>query len=244
MRQEFPVGLLELLSIPGLRPDKVLKLYKTLGISSLAELEEAAREDKIQGVKGLGPALQAKILQGIEIRRTGEGRRHLHRAAALLRGAEDHLRRAHADLKRITPAGEFRRGCELVSDLSLVVETNGIAGSGITSGSQLAIHLTDTVHYGTTLLHATGSRAHVDKLKSLANDKGLLLDEGGLHRGRKIIARKAEQDIYEALGLPFIEPELREGQDEIALALKNRLPRLVTDADASGSECQFNVGFR
>ena len=61
-----------------------------------------------------------------------------------------------------------------------------------------------------------------------------LLDERGLHRGRKVIARKAEQDIYEALGLPFIEPELREGQDEIALALKNGLPRLVTDADIRG----------
>jgi DNA polymerase (family 10) len=135
MRQELPAGVLELLSIPGLRPEKVLKLHKTLGISSLAELEQAARADKIKSVKGLGPAFQ-----GIELGRSSKGKRHLHRAAALLHAAEDHLRRAHPDLKRIAPAGEFRRGCGLVSDLSLVVEAKGISGRGITSGSELTIH--------------------------------------------------------------------------------------------------------
>jgi DNA polymerase (family X) len=92
MRKEFPAGLLELLTIPGLRPDKVLKIYKTLGIASLAELEEAATADRLKSVKGLGAALQTKILHGLDMRRSGEGRRHLHRAAALLETAEAHLR--------------------------------------------------------------------------------------------------------------------------------------------------------
>ena len=122
MRKEVPAGVLEMLTVPGLRPEKVMKLYKELGITSLAALEEAAKADRLKGVKGLGPALQAKILQGIAIGREGEGRRHIHRAAALLESAEQRLRQSHPDLKRITPAGEFRRGCELVSDLSLVVE--------------------------------------------------------------------------------------------------------------------------
>jgi DNA polymerase (family X) len=233
MREEFPPGVLEMLSIPGLRPDRVLKLHKTLGVGSLAELEQAARENRLKSVKGLGPALQAKILQGINTLRGSEGKRHLHRGAALLRAAEDHLRREYPDLKRVTPAGEFRRGCELVSDLSLVAEAEGIAG-GIPSGSQLSIHLTDTAHYGITLLNATGSRAHVDQLKSLAAEKGLVLDEKGLHRGRKVIARKSENEIYGALDLPFIEPELREGQDEIALAVQGNLPCLVRDEDIRG----------
>ena len=234
MREELPAGVLEMLSIPGLRPEKVLKLHRTLGVCSLAELEQAARGDNLKAVKGLGPALQVKILQGIETLRGAQGKRHLHRAAALLRIGEDQLRLAHPDLQRITPAGEFRRGCELVSDLSLVVEAKDIAARAITSGSQLAIHLSDSAHYGVTLLHATGAQAHVDKLKSLARQNGLVLDEAGLHRGRKVIARKTEQEIYAALGLPYIEPELREGQDEIALALKDKLPSLVTDADVRG----------
>jgi len=76
-----------MLSVPGLRPDKVLKLYNELGITSLAGLEAAARAGSLKGVKGLGPALQAKILRNIEIGRSGEGRRHIHRAALLLESA-------------------------------------------------------------------------------------------------------------------------------------------------------------
>src|SRR5438309_3230399 len=91
MRKEIPSGALEMLSIPGLRPDKVLKIYRELGISSLDELEKAAKEDRLKPVKGLGAALQAKVLQGIEIRRKGEGQRHLHRAAKLLDSAQEQL---------------------------------------------------------------------------------------------------------------------------------------------------------
>jgi DNA polymerase (family X) len=119
MRKEIPTGVLEMLAVPGLRPDKVLKLYKTLGITSLADLEQAAHEDRIKGAKGLGGALQAKILQSLAIAHSGEGRLHMHRAATLLENAEHSLRQAHPELKRITFAGDFRRGCELVADLAL-----------------------------------------------------------------------------------------------------------------------------
>jgi DNA polymerase (family X) len=235
MRTEFPAGVVEMLSIPGLRPEQVLKIHKTLGIASLPELEQAARADKIRGTKGLGAALQAKVLQGLEIRRTGEGRRHLHRAAALIETAEAHLRASHPELKRITPAGDFRRGCELVSDLALVAEASGVEGSTtIATGSRLTIHLTGPAHYGLTLLRATGAQAHLDQLATLARDNGMTLDETGLHRGRKVVARTTEPAIYAALGLPFIEPELREGKGEIALALENKLPRLVADRDIRG----------
>ena len=84
MRTEIPAGTLELLTVPGLRPDKALKLYKELGISSVEDLEQAAKQERLKNVKGLGSALQSKILQGIEIKRRSEGQRHLHRAAALL----------------------------------------------------------------------------------------------------------------------------------------------------------------
>jgi DNA polymerase (family X) len=233
MRKEIPAGVLEMLSIPGLRPEKVLKLYEELGITSLAALEEAARADRLKAVKGLGAALQAKILQGIAIGREAEGRLHLHRAARLLQNVEERLRQAHPGLKRITPAGDFRRGCELVSDLSLVVEGSGVAAETVRSSSQLQIQLTAPAHYGATLLRATGSAAHLEKLEALASRKGFRLDAAGLHRGRKVIGR-SEEDIYAALGLPFIAPELREGTDEIALAGKHGTPKLVTDQDLLG----------
>ena len=233
MRKEIPAGVLEMLTVPGLRPEKVMKLYKELGITSLAALEEAAKADRLKGVKGLGPALQAKILQGIAIGREGEGRRHMHRAAALLESAEQRLRQSHPDLKRITPGGEFRRGCELVADLSLVVEVPRADVGTIRSGSYLHIHLTDPAHYGIMLLRATGSATHLEQLEALAARKRFTLDATGLRCGRKIIAR-SEEEIYAALGLHFIEPELREGTDEIALGLKHALPKLVTDHDLRG----------
>jgi DNA polymerase (family X) len=233
MRKEIPTGVLEMLAIPGLRPEKVMKLYNELGITSLAALEEAARTDRIKGVKGLGAALQTKILQGIAISRTGEGRRHLHRAALLLESAEARLRQARPGLGRITPAGDFRRGCELVSDLSLVVEAKAASAATIRSGTHLDIHVTDPAHYGITLLRATGSASHLEQLEALAARKGFTLDAAGLQRGRKTVAH-SEEDIYAALGLPFIAPELREGNDEIALAMTHALPKLVTDEDVRG----------
>jgi DNA polymerase (family X) len=164
MRKEIPAGVLEMFTVPGLRPDKVLKLYQTLGISSLGELERAARADRLKGVKGLGPALQAKILKNIGIGRSGEGLGHMHRAAMLLENAEKALRQAHPELKRITLAGDLRRGCELVADLALVAEAPGLEGGpkALTTGGELTVHLTDKKRYGITLLLATGSAAHVE----------------------------------------------------------------------------------
>jgi DNA polymerase (family 10) len=92
LRKEIPAGVLELLDVPGLRPEKVLRLYKDLGITSLAELEAAAKEDRVKKSKGLGAALQTKILQNLAIAKRGEGSLHLHRAAGLLDHAKDSLR--------------------------------------------------------------------------------------------------------------------------------------------------------
>src|SRR5438477_3277999 len=121
LRKKIPAGVLELLSIPGLRPDKV-RLYKDLGITSLAELEVAAKEDRIKKAKGLGAARQTKVLQNLAIATSGESRLHLHRAAALLEHARKSLEINQPELKRVTIAGDFRRGCELVIDLALVAE--------------------------------------------------------------------------------------------------------------------------
>ena len=181
LRKDVPEGVLDMLNIPGLRPDKVVKLHRELGISSIEELESAAKENRLQAVKGLGSALQAKILQGIEIRRQGAGRRHLHRAAALLQAAATQLRRMKG-FRRITPAGDFRRGCELVSDLTLVTETETrIREQGrVNTPGQLFVYRTDTQRYGITLLLATGSNKHLDELRALASARGMTLDQRGV----------------------------------------------------------------
>jgi DNA polymerase (family 10) len=234
LRKEFPAGVLELLTVPGLRPDKVLRLYKDLGITSLDELESAAKDDRIKKAKRLGAALQTKILQNLAIAKSGEGRLHLHRAAALLEHARETLQKAQPALRKVAVAGDFRRGCELVGDLALVAEATDLEGGpAILNSSGLKVHLTDRKHYGASLLQATGSAEHLEGLRSLAGKKGMRLEADGLHKGRGLVAGK-EEDIYHALGLPFIEPELREGRGEIERALKGGLPKLVTDQDLRG----------
>jgi DNA polymerase (family 10) len=169
MRSEIPEGVLEMLSVPGLRPDKVLKLHKQLGVTSLEELQAAARQDRIKNAKGLGPALQRKVLQGLEIRTAALGARHMQRAAELVAVAEKNLRRALPGLKRIVPAGDFRRGCELVCDLSLVAEETRLQeGPDLVKTNQLLVYLTDPEHFGISLLLATGSDAHLQELRRLA----------------------------------------------------------------------------
>ncbi|SDF00756.1 DNA polymerase (family 10) [Bradyrhizobium brasilense] len=234
LRKEIPEGVLEMLAVPGLRPEKALRLYKDLGIASLAELEAAAKDDRIKNAKGLGAALQTKILQNLAIAKSGEGRLHLHRAAALLAHAQDSIRKARPELKRVTIAGDFRRGCELVGDLAIVAEAPEAAKAPNQSpGDGLQIRLSDRKHFGATLLFATGSAAHIEQLRTLAAEKEMRLEADGLHKGRTLIAGD-EAEIYRALGLPFIDPELREGRGEVELALKGKLPKLVTDHDLRG----------
>ena len=236
MRHEIPAGVLEMLTVPGLRADKVLKLYQELGLSSLAELEAAAREGRLQKIKGLGASLQTKILRGIEMQRAAQGRRHIHRAAELLKTAEKHLREAHPDIIRVTAAGDFRRGCELVGNLSLVAEVRTLPNGPqtIAAGGDLTAYLTDAAHCGITLLLATGSGAHLASLRALAAERYMSLDENGLRRGGKLIAAASEDSIYKALGMQPVPPELREGRDEVARALAGTLPELVTDEDIAG----------
>ncbi len=236
MREQIPAGVLDMLTIPSLRADKVLKIYNELGILSLEGLEEAARGGRLQKVKGLGKALQTKVLHGLEMRRESSGQRHIHRAAELLRSAEAHLKEATPEIIRVTPAGDFRRGCELVGDFSLVAEVSELPGGpkAIRAGGQLVTHLTDATHYGITLLLATGSQAHLMGLREVANKRNMTLEERGLCRGSKVVAAATEEQIYRALGMQPIAPELREGRDEIARALAGTLGELVTDTDIKG----------
>jgi DNA polymerase (family X) len=233
MRADVPDSVLEMLMIPGLRPEKVLKLHKELGIDTIDELEAAAKQDRLKSVKGLGSALQRKILAGLEGRQSSRGARHIDRAAELLSTARANLENSSLGLKAITVAGDLRRGCELVCELALVAEKEVPETSQLRFG-ELTVHVANQDRLGAALLFATGSESHLDQLQTLAKKKGLSLDTNGLRRNGKVVAARTEREIYDALGLQFIEPELREGRGEIALARKKCLPQLVTYEDIRG----------
>jgi DNA polymerase (family 10) len=234
MRGEIPAGVLDLLRLPGLRTEKMLKLYKELGIDSLGSLEEAARAGHLKAVRGLGAAFETKVLQSLDTLKNGEGRRHMHRANELLDAAATSLKRTDPSVLSVQPAGDFRRGCELVSDLSLVATLKGRVKPADDATGGLRIVFTPKAAEGAALLAATGSGAHWAKLQARAEDKGLRLDEKGLWRGRTRIAAADESGIYRALDLDYIPPELREGGEELTLAAKGALPNLVEDGDLRG----------
>jgi DNA polymerase (family X) len=144
------------------------------------------------------------------------------------------LARSEFGLTSITPAGDYRRGCELIADLSLVACTQDEAGPRKLETGNLTVHFTDKKRYGITLLLATGSDAHLREFRDLAKAKGMQLTAEGLMRKGKIIAAETEQSIYGAVGLPLIAPELREGRGEIAMALAGKQPRLVRQNDLRG----------
>lgn len=234
MRGEVPASVLEMLRIPGVRAQSVLQLHRQLGIETLQELEEACRRDVLKKQKGFGPALQEKVLQGLEMMRRSHGQRLLHRATDLLDAAALNLRRSHPELGRIVAAGDVRRGCEVVSDLALVAEAPGASGGLTRINQEIALHVSEPERHGAALILATGSREHVRELTAFAAARGFALDDRGLRRGRRLVPCPDEQDVYAALGLPFIEPELREGRGEIELAAAGRLPQLVTGTDIRG----------
>lgn len=235
LRREVPASVLPMLDIPGVRGEQILQAHKQLGIATVEDLEEACRRNLLKDRKGFGQALQTKILQGLEMMRRSQGQRLMHRAADLLETAAANVKRSRPELARIVAAGDVRRGCEVVSDLSLVAEaSDGAADATIQPDQEIALHVARPAGFGVALLLATGSAEHVGQLTAFATKQGLTLDENGLRRGRRAVPCAEETDVYAALGLPFIEPELREGLGEIELAAAGRLPKLVAGGDLRG----------
>ena len=234
MRRKLPAGLLELLAIPGLKPPTVMKLHTLLGVNSLHELAAACSRGLVAATKGLGPALERRILQGIDIAREGQGRLRVNRAQAVLEQAVAELKRLRPELRKIAIAGDMRRACELVSDLRLVAVDPKLSEPTEERFAGLVLHTCPATRFGAALVHATGSKTHFEQLGALARKKGLSLDADGLRRGGKLIAAANEKAFYRALGLAFVPPELREGTDEIARARKGEAPDLISMKNLKG----------
>jgi DNA polymerase (family X) len=205
-----------------------------LGITSIEELEEACRDGRVQRTRGLGLALQRKILQGIELARGGEDRLRMNRAQEVLEQVSAELRAARPELSDLTIAGDLRRGCDVISDLALVATSAETSTIVQESTRAVSLYVTPASRRGLALLYVTGNAAHIARLEAVARSKGLNLALSGFRKGAKGLRMDTEGVIYKALGLAEVPPELREGADEIALARRGKLPRLVRQKDLKG----------
>ena len=254
---EFPPTILDLLNLQGVGPKTVATLYRELGVRTLEDLERAAADGRIRALRGMGAKKEALILKALEERKRFAGRHllpHAHDAAAAL---VSYLRERAPDAT-IEPVGSLRRGCDTCGDLDLLasgapaslmedfVDYNSVErvlGQGETKSSvllaggfQADLRLVAADSRGAALQYFTGSKAHNIALRDRAIDLGFKLNEYGLFRTEDDVrvAGEREEDIYAALGLEWIPPELREMRGEIDAALERTLPRLVDLADLRG----------
>jgi len=257
LRAAVPPVLYELLKIPGLGSKRARLLVDRLGIRSLDDLEAACRQGRLRDLAGFGEKSQEKILKGIlQVREYGEQAllgQALPLAEALLAGL-----RAMREVRRADCAGSLRRGRETVEGIVLVASAaeagraadafarlphvkdvtlrDGPHLSAVCDGPVRAdlFLLADDGAYAAALLHRTGSPAHLEALGERARRRGLQLREDGLFRGGERLPCPDEEAIYRSLGLPFVPPELREGEGEIEAAEAGGWPELLQPSDVRG----------
>jgi len=256
LRREVPPAVSELLHIPNLGPKRVRLLWQELGVETVDQLHRAACDGRIREVPGFGEKSEEKIRLALEAQLSKKRRFKLAIAAQYAEALVAHLA-AVAGVERVEVAGSFRRQRETVGDLDILVvaapgskvtaaftgypEVDAVLASGPTrasirlqSGLQVDLRVVVRDSYGAALAYFTGSKAHSVALRRLAREHGLKINEYGVFRGQQRIAGETEESVFQAVGLPWIAPELRENRGEIAAAQAGRLPRLVELKDLRG----------
>lgn len=255
LRTEFPPGILELLRIPGLGPKKLRVLYAELGVGSIEALEKACIEGRVAGLKGFGDATQGRILDGLRRLREYRGLFRLGDIMGTAWGIRSAMR-VWPEISQVEAAGELRRNCEVVRGVEFVASSRhpdavlnlfcALPGATLVSrdtasatvmlkgGLPATLHVTTDQHFPFRLLWATGSQGHLDDLARHAASRGVDLRPEGTAPAPEN-GPLTEADLYAALGLPAIPPELREGLGEIDAALAGDLPRLIDWTDLRGT---------
>ncbi len=256
LEEKVPPGLVELLKVEGLGPKRIKTLYDTLGITSLEELREAAARGEISKLPGFGKKLEQTILKGVVLAKK-EGRRFRWAYAEAFAVELVRFLKKARGLREIEVAGSYRRKKETVGDLDILVtarepaqiiehfvtfpDVKTVISKGqtrstviLSSDIQVDLRAVEEESYGSALHYFTGSKAHNIAIRSIALKAGLKINEYGVFKGEKRIAGRSEDEIFSAVGLPFIEPELRENRGEIEAAMEGRLPRLITLEDIKG----------
>ncbi len=256
LKASIPPGLLEMLQIPGLGPKKVKAIHDRLGVVDLAQLEAACQTGKVAELDGFGEKSQQKILEGIAFRRQYASR-HLQSSALDVSEPILEELRSHPDVIRCSVAGSLRRCKEVIGDIDFVVSSkhpeeileffvtqpsvvNVLAKGGtkasviVQGGIQADLRVVSDREYPFALAYFTGSKEHNIVMRQRAIQRGLRLNEYGLFRSTEetrdpalLVPCRTEEEIYEALDLAYVPPELREDAGEFAAAEARKLPQLV-----------------
>src|SRR5918996_1264147 len=260
LKAKFPATLVEVTRVPGLGAKTARRIYEELGVENLVELKEAAEQGRIAGIRGLGPKTEENILASLEgVTEDGIGERLLlSNVLPIAEEIQGDLKELGV-ANRIEIAGSARRWTETCKDLDLIATTNDPAGlvealathglsaetrrggdaaaSVLThSGLKVDLRIGTEENFGDLLQHFTGSAEHNVQLRERALGRGLSVSEHGVAEvdGKKVHRFADEAGVYELLGLPYIEPELREGRGEIEAGDTGELPQLITVDDIRG----------
>jgi DNA polymerase (family 10) len=258
LKEELPAGLLQLMEVPDIGPKTAMHLYKELRVTNLHELKAAAEAHQIRDLKGFGERSEERVLQGIALLERRSGRMLLGYAHPIAERMRAYVQE-RAGLRLIDLGGSLRRMKETIGDIDLLAGSNDakkvmdafasypdveeVLERGQTKsvvrlkdGTQVDLRVVEEVEYGAALQYFTGNKEHNVELRSMANDQGMKLNEYGLFRKdtNEIVARENEADIYQALGLQIMPPELREDRGEIEASLRGKLPKLVELKDIRG----------
>ncbi len=256
LEKQTPPALTELLKVPGLGPKRVKALWHELNVETVEHLARAAREGRIRGIPGFGEKTEARILETLQAQLAAIPRFPIAIAAPYAIALVRYLQGVPG-VHRVVVAGSFRRGKDTVGDLdvlatatadSLVMtrfttyeDVSEVLSQGPTRATvilrnklQVDLRAVDTSAYGAALHYFTGSKTHNIAIRRLGQKIGLKVNEYGLFRGKERVAGETEESVYAAVGLPYIEPELRENRGEIEAARAGRLPKLVERIDLRG----------
>ncbi|MCG8448999.1 MAG: DNA polymerase/3'-5' exonuclease PolX [Pirellulales bacterium] len=256
-----PPTVLALLRVPGLGPKKAALLHRELGVDSLDSLREACETQRVRKLKGFGAKTEATILKGLAIASEAERRTRWADADEIVEELLTHMR-AVDGIAQMEMAGSYRRGCETVGDLDLLVDAKDVAAAmdrlgslpevvevlargdtkmsvRLGSGMQIDLRVVPTESFGAALQYFTGSKDHNVVVRSRAKQQGLKVNEWGVFRVAEdgeetYLAGRTEAEVYSALGLPCFDPRLREARQEFDWAEQDTLPELVQLADMRG----------
>jgi DNA polymerase (family 10) len=256
VRKGVSDALIAIMDIPGMGPKTLSMIHKEKGISSLSQLEKAVENGSLVGLPGIGEKKVENIKRGIQLLKQSKGRMNLGIAFPVAKEIVETLREK-AGSKKIEWAGSLRRMRENIGDIDILAtgpnkekivhtfthlpEVKEVLASGETKASviveggiQIDLRVVEEDSYGAALQYFTGSKGHNIHLRGIAKTKGIKINEYGVFKGEKKVGGKEEEDVYLALGMDWIEPELREDRGEIEAAKEARLPKLVKEPEING----------